>query len=62
MKRYLRCQWAIDEETVRRLERLKRRRGTSMQHVVNDLLIDVLVNRANERRARRHRARTHRAA
>jgi hypothetical protein len=45
MKRYLRCRWAIDEETVRRLERLKRHRGIPMHYLVNAILNDALGDR-----------------
>lgn len=52
MKRYLRCRWAIDEGTVRRLERLNRASGLSVQRLVNDVLMDYLVDRRSDSRRR----------
>lgn len=44
MKHYVRCRWAIHEQIIRRLERLTRHRGDSVQRVVNDVLAEYLEN------------------
>lgn len=61
MKRYLSCRWAIDEDTVRCLERLNRRSGISLQRLVNDVLLDFLDD-PDQRRLRRRQRRDRRAA
>lgn len=55
MKRYLRCRWAIDEENVRRLERLNHGTGLSVQRLVNDVLTDYFADRRIDPRRRRIR-------
>lgn len=44
MKHYVRCNWAIHEQIIRRLERLTRHCGDSVQRVVNDVLAEYLEN------------------
>lgn len=60
MKHYLRCRWAIDEQILGRLERLTRYTGTSVQRLVNDVLVDFFDRHADgeccaHKRTRRRR-------
>ena len=61
MKRYLRCRWAIDEQILRRLERLTRHGGDSVQRLVNDVLLDFFDGRPDGKCCARRHTRARRA-